>query len=192
MNSLSEKIKTGNATIGVIGIGKRGLPLAANCANSGFITLGFDSRPIRAEMINGMNNYIKGYSVKNYRELWYQEVLHGTTDFGSAASRDIVLICADDHIAESYFGDITPESCIAAISTYLKRGTAVVYLSNNEKQISQKKMEAIIVEKTKYRPGDDFICAVGNVDSRGTVVLHDINLISPLMDFFVKTNEECI
>lgn len=187
-----KKLENKAFTVGVIGIGEKGLPVAANCANAGFVTLGFDSRPIRAEMINGMNNYIEGYSVKNYRELWYGEILHGTTDFGAAASSDIVIICADDHIAKSYFGDITPESCIGAVSDYLRKDSAVVYLSESETALSLSEAEALIAKGTGYTANRDFICAVGVSDCRGRVTLTENNYPALYEKLFKLADGECV
>ena len=39
---LLERFKTRNASVGIIGLGYVGLPLALACAKSGFVTKGFD------------------------------------------------------------------------------------------------------------------------------------------------------
>lgn len=190
MNRTAEKIILGKPEVGVIGIGTHGLPLAANCANAGFVTLGFDSRPIRAEMINGRNDYIPGYSVRNYRDLWYGEILHGTTDFGGAASKDIVIICADDHIGASRFGDITPESCIEAVCDYMEPGAAAVFLSSPQFAVSAERLAGIISEKTGYKRGEGFVCAVGKADERGAVRLDYADIPAELGKFFELINKE--
>ena len=57
-HNLLDKIETRQLTVGVIGLGYVGLPLAVEKAKAGFKTIGFDIQPYKVNMINSGENYI--------------------------------------------------------------------------------------------------------------------------------------
>lgn len=185
MKDISDK----KLKIGVIGVGKRGLPLAANCANAGYITLCFDSRPIRAELINGTGNYIENYSVPNFRELWYKELLHGTTDFGSVCLCDVVFICVDDHINEAFHGDITEESALSAVGSYINKNSNIILVSVEPIKTSLEKAEKLIEKASGYSADSDF-CVVSAVlyDNGHIKISASTKEDDELMEFFNNIN----
>ncbi|MGB4756017.1 MAG: NAD(P)-binding domain-containing protein, partial [Fervidobacterium sp.] len=54
--SLYEKILGKNATVGVIGMGYVGLPLAVEKARAGFRVVGFDVQQKRVDLVNNGEN----------------------------------------------------------------------------------------------------------------------------------------
>ena len=56
-NKLLGKIKNKNITVGVIGLGYVGLPLAVEKAKAGFKTTGFDIQKEKVSMVNAGKNY---------------------------------------------------------------------------------------------------------------------------------------
>ena len=60
LSQVVERIQRGNATVGIIGLGYVGLPLAVECARSGFKVLGFDiSEPVDVLLKNGSGRRIR-------------------------------------------------------------------------------------------------------------------------------------
>jgi len=59
MSSLLNKIKQKNATIGIIGLGYVGLPLAIRFSEEGFKVIGFDIDDSKVKMLNKGESYIK-------------------------------------------------------------------------------------------------------------------------------------
>jgi len=59
MSSLLNKIKQKNATIGIIGLGYVGLPLAIRFSEEGFRVVGFDIDDSKVKMLNNGKSYIK-------------------------------------------------------------------------------------------------------------------------------------
>ena len=55
---LLDKIAEREITVGVIGLGYVGLPLAVEKAKAGFKTIGFDEQLAKVEMVNQGHNYI--------------------------------------------------------------------------------------------------------------------------------------
>ena len=56
-NELINRIQSGNATIGVVGLGYVGLPLALRFAETGFKVIGFDVDAAKAETIANRQSY---------------------------------------------------------------------------------------------------------------------------------------
>ena len=55
---LLEKIAKRDITVGVVGLGYVGLPLAVEKAKAGFKTIGFDVQEEKVKMVNEGHNYI--------------------------------------------------------------------------------------------------------------------------------------
>ena len=58
MSNLKEKSLSREATLGVIGLGYVGLPLAVEKAKAGFRVYGFDKKKKKVDMVNAGHNYI--------------------------------------------------------------------------------------------------------------------------------------
>ena len=52
MNNIKERLLNKTATLGVIGLGYVGLPLAVEKAKAGYKTIGFDVQESKVEMVN--------------------------------------------------------------------------------------------------------------------------------------------
>ena len=58
MSILKQKIKDRSVTLGVVGLGYVGLPLAVEKAKAGFTVIGFDVQKEKVDMVNRGHNYI--------------------------------------------------------------------------------------------------------------------------------------
>ena len=58
-SALKKKIADRTATVGVVGIGYVGLPLAVEKAKVGFDVVGYDRNPIRIDQVKQGLNYIR-------------------------------------------------------------------------------------------------------------------------------------
>ena len=58
MYGLKNKLLAREATLGVIGLGYVGLPLAVEKAKAGFKVIGFDVQQEKVDMVNAGHNYI--------------------------------------------------------------------------------------------------------------------------------------
>ena len=59
MNLILDKINSKKATIGILGLGYVGIPLAISIANAGFKVIGFDIAPHRVGELNAGKSPIK-------------------------------------------------------------------------------------------------------------------------------------
>ncbi|MZP29518.1 nucleotide sugar dehydrogenase [Heliobacterium undosum] len=97
MSSSVEDIKTAiqnrTASIGIIGLGYVGLPLAVVIAGKGFKVMGFDVQDSRVRQVNEGMNYIGDVVGARLEELVQSGYLRATTDFDLISDMDVIVIC---------------------------------------------------------------------------------------------------
>ncbi|NLE93385.1 MAG: nucleotide sugar dehydrogenase [Chloroflexi bacterium] len=90
--NLKQKIQSKTATLGVIGLGYVGLPLAVEKAKAGFKVLGFDIQKKKVDMVNAGQNYIGDVVNEDLAAIVASGNLRATTDFAEVAGCDCVCI----------------------------------------------------------------------------------------------------
>lgn len=90
---LLERIRTRLATVGVIGLGYVGLPLAAAIAKAGFKTKGFDVDPAKPALLNAKQSYIDAVKSADLATLVAGGTFLATTDMAELAACDVIVIC---------------------------------------------------------------------------------------------------
>ena len=95
---LISKISDKTATIGIIGMGYVGLPLAIEFARTGFPTVGFDIDNNKVSKINNGESYIKHITPNNLEIFTNSSMNYATTDFSLLAIVDCVIICVPHSI----------------------------------------------------------------------------------------------
>lgn len=91
--TLTARLQARSATIGVIGLGYVGLPLAAAAARVGFSTIGFDIDPQKPERLNRGDSYIGAVPNQELARLIAERRFKATDDFALLADCDVVAIC---------------------------------------------------------------------------------------------------
>lgn len=89
---LKKKLSDKSATIGIIGLGYVGLPLAIRYSEVGYKVIGFDIDPEKAKRINAGNTYINHID----NEVIQRAISHGfeaTTDYSRARESDALIMC---------------------------------------------------------------------------------------------------
>lgn len=89
---LKEKIVNKSATLGVVGLGYVGLPLAVEKAKAGFKVVGFDIQQEKVAMVNRGENYIGDVVNEDLKAIVASGNLKATTDFAQVAQCDCVCI----------------------------------------------------------------------------------------------------
>jgi len=90
---LRAKIESGAATVGVVGLGYVGLPLAHAMHEGGYRVLGFDVDPAKPEALAAGRPYLSHLGPAVYATLAASDRFEATTDFTRLAEADAVLIC---------------------------------------------------------------------------------------------------
>jgi len=104
---LIDRIKDKSATIGVIGLGYVGLPLAVEFAKAGFHVTGFDILADKVKMINAGKSYIDDISDDHLTSVVKSGYLRATTDDAPLANMDCVSICVPTPLSKTKDPDIS-------------------------------------------------------------------------------------
>src|SRR3954471_11586638 len=91
-SELLARIVAREATIGIIGLGYVGLPLAKAFTGVGYPVLGFDIDPAKVERLNRGESYIGHIPASLVQEMRAQR-FEATADFSRLAEADAILIC---------------------------------------------------------------------------------------------------
>ena len=159
MSVLKQKIQTRTVTLGVVGLGYVGLPLAVEKAKAGFHVIGFDVQDQKVEMVNAGHNYIGDVVNHDLEEIVNSGHLRATTDFASVASCDCVCIAVPTPLDEHQQPDISyVRSSAESITPYMHRDMLVVLESTTYPGTTEELLKPIL-EKSGLICGVDFFLA---------------------------------
>ncbi len=96
---LERRIDDRSATVGIIGMGYVGLPLALLFAEKGFRTTGFDIDPAKTEALLAGRTYIRHIPESAIRTQVDGGRLLATTDFADLAEMDAIVVCVPTPLA---------------------------------------------------------------------------------------------
>ncbi|WP_172371589.1 nucleotide sugar dehydrogenase [Sporosarcina jiandibaonis] len=156
---LINKLETKKATVGVVGLGYVGLPLAVEKAKAGFTVIGFDVQEEKVRMVNEGNNYIGDVVQEDLESLVFSEKLKATADYTFIRDVDAVAICVPTPL------DIYKQpnmeyvkGSVEAISKYMTAGTLIVLESTTYPGTTEELIKPIL-EKSGLIVGEDIFIA---------------------------------
>lgn len=154
---LLAKIRNKNITVGVVGLGYVGLPLAVEKAKAGYKTIGFDVQKEKVEMVNAGHNYIGDVVNEDLEEIVKSGMLSATTDFSFVRDVDFIAICVPTPLDEHQQPDISyvRESTIS-VAKYLKKGTMVVLESTTYPGTTEELIRPLLEDGSGLKCGEDF------------------------------------
>ena len=159
MKSLRSKLLDKSATLGVVGLGYVGLPLAVEKAKAGFKTIGFDVQESKVEMVNAGKNYIGDVVNEDLEEIVKSGLLSATTDFAQVASADCVCICVPTPLDEHQQPDISyVKSSAESIVPYMHKEMLIVLESTTYPGTTEELLKPIL-EMSGLKCGEDFYLA---------------------------------
>lgn len=154
---LLNKIRSKEITVGVVGLGYVGLPLAVEKAKAGFKTIGFDVQDQKVEMVNAGKNYIGDVVDSDLEKLVEEGMLQATTDFSFVKNVDFIAICVPTPLDSHQQPDISyVRSSTEAVSKYLKKETMVVLESTTYPGTTEELIKPILEEGSGLKCGEDF------------------------------------
>ena len=154
---LLKKIEEKSITVGVVGLGYVGLPLAVEKAKAGFKTIGFYVQDEKVKLVNEGHNYIGDVVDSDLKELVESKMLTATTDFSFVKDVDFVAICVPTPLDTHQQPDISyVKSSTEAISKYLTKGTMVVLESTTYPGTTEELIKPILEEGSGLKCGEDF------------------------------------
>ena len=159
VSSLIEAFKAHTATIGIIGLGYVGLPLACTVAKKGFSVLGFDIDASKVARLNEGQSYINHINAADVPQLRRDGRLAATGDFSRLAEVDAIILCVPTPLTRQRDPDLTfVVQTTEAIAPHLQRGQLIVLESTTYPGTSRDVMRPIL-ERGQLRSGRDFFLA---------------------------------
>jgi UDP-N-acetyl-D-glucosamine dehydrogenase len=144
-DDLLARFRSGDALIGIIGLGYVGLPLAHTLHSGGFRILGFDIDPAKIEALKEGRNYLKHLGDELTTDLSRSDRFSATCDFSRLREPDAVIVCVPTPLGRHQEPDMS-------------------YVINSAKDIGRtlRKGQLVVLESTTY-PGttrDDMLPAM--------------------------------
>ncbi|AGX06496.1 UDP-N-acetyl-D-mannosaminuronate dehydrogenase [Bacillus sp. NRRL B-14911] len=158
-NDLKEKLLNKTATLGVIGLGYVGLPLAVEKAKAGYKTIGFDVQKSKVEMVNEGKNYIGDVVNEDLESLVNSGYLSATTNFEKVAQADCVSICVPTPLDKYQQPDISyVKTSAESIVPYMHKNMLIVLESTTYPGTTEELLKPIL-EESGLKCGEDFFLA---------------------------------
>lgn len=155
--TLLKKIAGKELTVGVVGLGYVGLPLAVEKAKAGFKTIGFDIQGQKVKLVNAGHNYIGDVVDNDLKLLVESGMLTATSDFSFVKNVDFIAICVPTPLDRHQQPDISyVKSSTEAIARYLTKNTMVVLESTTYPGTTEELVKQILEDGSGLRCGKDF------------------------------------
>ncbi len=128
--NLAEKISSGQAVVGVAGLGYVGLPLAVEFAGRGFRTMGFDLDAERIRRVAAGDRSMDGVSGDVLHRVVREGLLEAHGDFARVGEADIVFICVPTPVTTAKNPETKYiEAAANALAEHLREGQLIVLKS---------------------------------------------------------------
>ena len=145
--TLLKIINDKTATIGVIGLGYVGLPLAITFANKGFSVTGFDVDPKKIDQLMEGRSYIKHIENNNIQQHISSKTLTVSHDFSSLGEMSAIIICVPTPLNYIREPDLSYLDATArTIASHLRIGQLVVLESTTYPGCCEEVVKPILEE----------------------------------------------
>lgn len=125
--ALLEKIQSRSASVGVVGLGYVGLPLAVEFARAGFHVTGIDVSESKVGQINAGSSYVQDVPSSDVSRFVGSGHLRATTDFSVVASLDTINIAVPTPLRKTKDPDMSyVVSASRAIAQHMHPGFLVI------------------------------------------------------------------
>lgn len=158
--SLIEKVERREASIGVIGLGYVGLPLAIEFAETGFSVLGFDVNDEKVRAINRGESYVGDVSDQQLASALKAGRLSGTTEFGRLGEVDAICICVPTPLNKTGDPDVSYIiSVTESIRKTIRSGQLVVLESTTYPGTTRELLLPTLARDKELKVREDFFLA---------------------------------
>ena len=157
-DSLVAKLKERKATIGIVGLGYVGLPLALRYAEVGYRVVGLDIDAAKVESLNAGRSYIEhipAAAVAQARRAWFE----ASGDFSRAREADALIICVPTPLNKYRQPDLSfVLNTVDALVPHLRTGQVVSLESTTYPGTTDEELRPRI-ESRGLKVGEDvFLC----------------------------------
>ncbi len=153
------RIEAHEATVGIIGMGYVGLPLALAFLERGFNVLGFDVDDNKTDQLNKGSSYIHYIDSDRIAVAVDQGRLEATSDFARLAEPDVLIICVPTPLTDNREPDMSyVQKTAEAIGATLRAGQLVILESTTYPGTTEELLRPEL-EKGGLVCGQDFFLA---------------------------------
>jgi len=144
-------------SVGVVGLGYVGLPLAAAFAKAGLKVTGVDLDESKVERLSSGESYIERVPSAELKALVESGAFRATTDHAALAGVDAVCICVPTPLAEGHVPDLSAvEGTCRLIGDVLKPGQLVVLESTTYPGTTDEVVRPILEKASGLSAEKDF------------------------------------
>ena len=156
---LLKKIEGKQATLGVIGLGYVGLPLAVEFARAGFKVVGYDVDERKVKELMAGRSYIPDVPSDHLADVVKNGRFVATTDSKRLAEADIIDICVPTPLRKTKDPDMTyVVQAVEATAAILKKGQLIILESTTYPGTTVEVVQPTLAAKG-FTPGTDFYLA---------------------------------
>ena len=156
----TQRVANKETTIGIVGMGYVGLPLALTFAKHDFTVIGFDIDPEKITQLKAGKSYIRHISGDDIAHHINSKRLLPTGEFGQVSDCDAVLLCVPTPLNRNREPDMTYiEGTARAIGPYLKKDQLVVLESTTYPGTTDGLLRDILESISGLKAGEQFYLA---------------------------------
>lgn len=157
--NIQEKLRSKQVSIGVVGLGYVGLPLAVEYALAGYRTVGIDVDPVKVASINKGVNYIDDVPDADLTTVVASGALKAEDHYRSIPDLDIVFICVPTPFTEMKDPDISfIMQATEGIASGLRNGHVVILKSTTFPNTTEGYVQPVL-ERGGMKAGRDYFLA---------------------------------
>jgi len=156
MKNWQKLVDEKKVTVGILGLGYVGLPLAREFSLGGVNVVGFDVDERKVRLLNSGRSYIKSVSDSVVKSMVKTGRFNATADMSKMSKVDAVLICVPTPLTENREPDMAyvTSSC-ETIAKHLRRGQ-MISLESTTYPGTTRELMLPILERTGLKAGKDF------------------------------------
>lgn len=159
-HALKQLIEDKKATIGVVGLGYVGLPLAHTLHSAGFPVVGFDTDTRKVEALARGESYIRHIPANHVEALSTSTRFTPTTTFPALCACHVVLICLPTPVGSHDEPDMSYVfSTVRALAPILRSGSLVILESTTYPGATDTELAQILSRGGEAVLGRDFFLA---------------------------------
>jgi len=159
LDTLKTRIASGEARVGILGLGYVGLPLAVEFGAAGLSVVGFDVSEAKVARLNLGESYIQDVDGVRLKGLVDKGLIQATTDFTRIRDCDALIICVPTPLSKTKDPDLSMVvAATGRIAENMRAGQLVVLESTTYPGTTDELILPMLSEKG-LKAGTDFFLA---------------------------------
>lgn len=176
LRDLLTLIEDRTTTVGIVGLGYVGLPLAVEMARSGYRTVGFDISDRVVSGVNAGNSHIQDVPSDIVKALVGEGLLSATSDFSRLAECDAISICVPTPLSKTKDPDLSYIVTVTQAARETLRPGQLIVLESTTYPGTTREAMLPVLEQSGLTVGEDFfLCFSPERVDPGNPVWHTKN-----------------